>query len=102
MDPDSKLPGWIRIRIQNPDPDPAIEIEQDFHLFLKMIRYLPNKSSLLNKIGTYLPTGTFLVEDKNFSQNFVNAFAQMCFLPGFGSGIRIGKIFHNPEIRNTA
>ena len=49
-----KLPGWIRIRIQNPDPESEIElfpqIFNDFHLFLKMIG--TNKSSLFNKIPT--------------------------------------------------
>ena len=51
-------------------------------MILKMI---PNKSSLFNKIPT------FLVENKKFSLNFALAFEKMFFLPGSRSGIRIGK-----------
>jgi len=81
----------------------------DIHLFLKMI---PNKSSLFNKILTWLDEnknkiGTVLtlwVENKNFSQNFVFAFEKMCFLPGSGlqkkSRIRIRK--KRIRIRNIA
>ena len=47
-------------------------IFHDFHLFLKMIP-VPNKSSLFNKIPT------LLVENKNFSQNLVFAFAKYVF-----------------------
>ncbi len=49
------------------------QICHDFHLFLKMI---PNKSSMFNKIPTWLVENknripTFWVENKNFFQNLV-------------------------------
>ena len=57
------------------------QIFHGFHLFLKII---PNKSSLFNKIPTFLVEDknkipTFLVENKNFSQNFVIAFEKCVF-----------------------
>ena len=118
------LPPVFRIRIQiaRLDPDPYLEsgsvfgiririlkvklsyknplfpqIFHDFHLFLKLI---PNKSSLFNKIPTWLVENknkipTFWVENKNFSKNFV--FALEILFPGFGIRIRIGEKILDPD-----
>ena len=44
-----KFPGWkVKLSYKNPLFQQNFH---DFHLFLKMV---PNKSSLFNKIGTYL------------------------------------------------
>ena len=53
-------------------------MEESANRIIKGQGLIPNKSYLFNEIPT------FLVETKNFSQNFVITFDKMCFWPGSG------------------